>query len=121
MTGPTTSSSMRLRVVPMARGIAELGSWGLDDEYSSITIPREEDAGMRLAHVRLVDDPVLFMTERALLFFDGDLRLVWRSDEEFVGWSFEKVADGQVHLIWSDWSGREARQVRSLRHGRRTG
>jgi hypothetical protein len=64
---------------------------------------------------------VLFMTERALLFFDGDLRLVWRSDEEFVGWSFEKVADGQVHLIWSDWSGREARPVRSLRHGRRTG
>jgi hypothetical protein len=88
-----------------------------DEQFSLLSIPRDPDVGMRLAHLQLLDEGALSMTERSLLWFHGDLRQTWRLDEDFSGWEFEAVEKSAVHMVSSDWSGHEHRQVRFLANG----
>jgi hypothetical protein len=88
--------------------------------FPPMTIPRDQDAGMRIADYRLVGiGGVIYLTEGSLLRFGENLLLSWRYDEDFTGWSFEGVSHHEIWLTAGDWTGREERQIRSLDNGQR--
>jgi hypothetical protein len=85
-----------------------------------MTIQRDQDAGMRIADIRLVGiGGVLHLTEASLSYFGEDLLLSWRYDEDFMGWTFEGVSHREIRLTAGDWTGREEHQVRCLDSGQR--
>lgn len=85
---------------------------------SLMTIPRDQDHGMRIADFRLVSElGVVYLTERSLALFNEDLRQVWRHDGDFMGWSFEGVTPDEIYLLTGDWSGYEEHQTRSMING----
>jgi hypothetical protein len=109
-----------LLVLPFqAETVARIELVETDEPYSEFEVPRDEDRGLRVADLRVIDDGVLFLTERSVLRFAVDLRLVWRVDGDFLGWVFEAVEDGRIVLGCSNWSGEEFRQVLSIEDGRR--
>lgn len=88
--------------------------------FPPMTIPRDQDAGMRIADVRLVDiGGILHLSEASLSYFGEDLLLSWRCDEDFMGWTFEGVSHREIRLAAGDWKGREKCQIRSLDSGQR--
>jgi hypothetical protein len=111
----------RLLVLPYADEIVagfDLAEGG--KLFPPMTIPRDQDAGVRIADVRLVAvGGFLHLTEASLSCFGEDLLLSWRYDEDFTGWTFEGVSDREIWLTAGDWTGREERQNRSLANGGR--
>jgi len=88
--------------------------------FPPMTIPRDRDAGMRLADYRLVGiGGIVYLTEASLLRFGEELLLSWRYDEDFASWSFEGVSQCEILLTAGDWTGREEHQIRSLDNGQR--
>lgn len=89
--------------------------------YPPVTIPRDDDRGMRMSIVRLLPGlDALYLTEATLARFGGDCRLLWRVDEDFGGWTIEGVTHDEVLLVSGDWIGREDRQSRTLADGIRS-
>jgi hypothetical protein len=87
---------------------------------SAESIPRDPDAGLRLADLKVVAPAaVLFLTERSLICFGPDLGQIWRADDDFLGWGFGDVRADEIELVSSNWAGREDRQRWSLANGRR--
>lgn len=87
--------------------------------YPLISLGRVVEYDLRTASVRLLAGwGVLYLTEAGMYLFGESLELSWMVVGNFMGWSIEKVVGEKVLMLTSDWSGRDARQVISLRDGR---
>jgi hypothetical protein len=76
---------------------------------------------MRTAEVRVAPGlGVVHLTEVTLMLFTEGCAPAWRRDDNFAGWSVEEITHRELVLMTGDWSGREERQTRSLKDGRRT-
>jgi hypothetical protein len=98
-----------------------VGKVSLFGESPSVeAIPRDPEAGLRLADLKVVSPAaVIFLTERLLMCFGPDLGQIWRVNGDFLGWGIACVRTDELELVSSDWSGREDRQRRSLASGQR--
>jgi hypothetical protein len=84
-----------------------------------VTLPRDEDPGMRIAADWMIEGGgFVYLTERSLMRFGEDLLLIWRADGDFGRWEIDSVSHREIVLVSLDGRGRCEYQARSLDDGR---
>lgn len=92
-----------------------------EELFPPVTLPREEDPGLRVPDYRIIEgDGVVYRTERSLMRFGENLLLIWRSDDDFGRWEIDDVSSGEIVLVSLDERGRWEHQTWSLDDGWRT-
>jgi hypothetical protein len=87
--------------------------------FPPVTLPRDEDPGMRMAdYVVIVDGGIVYLNECCMLRLSADFLPVWRVNGDFDGWGFEEVSVHQIVLVALDEREPLGRQVWGLDDGR---
>lgn len=90
--------------------------------FPPVTLPRDEDPGMRMADYEITaDGGIIYLNECCMIRLSADFLPVWRVNGDFDGWGFEEVTVHQIELVALDEREPLKRQIWSLDGGRLTG
>jgi hypothetical protein len=86
--------------------------------FPPVTLPRDEDPGMRMADYETIADGIVYLNECSIIRLGADFLPIWRVDEDFGGWGFEEVSVREIVLVALDEREPLRRQHWSLDDGR---
>jgi len=110
----------RLLFLPYEGGIIAGFDLASGEElFRPVTLPRDENRGLRIPDYRILDGGgLIYLTECSLMRFGEDLLLIWRVGEDFGRWEIDGVSYREIVLVSVDERGRWEHQTWSLDDGR---
>jgi hypothetical protein len=89
-----------------------------EELFPPVTLPRDEDPGMRMADYETIAGGIVYLNECSMMRFSADFLPIWRVNDDFGGWGFEEISVREIVLVALDEREPLRRRVWSLDDGR---